>query len=375
MARQLNLAWDSLISHYFHSRNRHQLFGNDAWLQPIAKIDTDWTMNLCITEANPIPPGAVVSRIRTKDGIALRVARWSCGETCAGTVTILPGRAEFIEKYAEVVAELLARNFDVVVMDWRGQGGSDRLTSHPAKGHVGHFSAYQRDLEALRGEILEPFGRLPFFALGHSMAGAILLDQARAGRSAFERIVLTAPMIDLYQLRFARLAHSLARGLAGLGLGRAFAPGAGGATPYLARSFNGNVLTSDHLRFGRVASVVAAWPEIAIGAPTIGWANAAFRLMGRFRDAEYPRRVLTPVLIIGAGADAVVDTRATEAFACRLKAGRCITLRHAQHEIMLEREAIREQFWAAFDAFVPGSLKGVDPFATSLASASARDDA
>lgn len=331
-------------------------------------------MKLCITEANPARPGAVVSRIRTKDGAALRVARWSCGETCAGTVTILPGRAEFIEKYLEVVAELLDRNFDVVVMDWRGQGGSDRQASHRAKGHVGNFAAYQRDLDALRSEILEPLGRLPFFALGHSMAGAILLDHAHAGRSGFERIVLTAPMIDLYQLRFAGLAHGLARGLAGLGFGRAFAPRAGGATPYLARSFNGNVLTSDPVRFARVASVVATAPEIAIGAPTIGWANAAFRLMGHFRDAEYPRRILTPVLIIGAGADTIVDTPATEAFASRLKAGRCITLRDAQHEIMLERDAIREQFWAAFDAFVPGSLTGVDPFATSFASPSARDD-
>ena len=325
-------------------------------------------MGLCITDANPAPAGAVVSRITTKDKIALRVARWSCRGNCAGTVAILPGRAEFIEKYLEVAAELLSRNFDVVAMDWRGQGGSERLTSDPAKGHVGRFDAYQRDLDALRREVLEPFGRSPFFALGHSMAGAILLAQARAGRSVFERIVLTAPMIHVEGRRFA----GLARGFAWLGFGRLFAPGGGGATPCLLRPFEGNVLTSDPVRYARVASVIAAAPEIAIGAPTIGWAHAAFAQMRRFEDPEYPRRILTPTLVVAAGEDAVVDTPATESFASRLKAGRCITLRLARHEILLERDAIREQFWAAFEAFIPGSLKGADVFAASLASGAAR---
>ncbi len=48
--------------------------------------------------------------------------------------------------------------------------------------------------------------------------------------------------------------------------------------------------------------------------------------MRRFADAEYPRRILTPVLMFAAGVDAVVDSAAAEAFASRLKVGRCITL-------------------------------------------------
>ncbi len=38
----------------------------------------------------------------------------------------------------------------------------------------------------------------------------------------------------------------------------------------------------------------------------------------------------------------------------RLKAGSHLLLRGARHEIMQELDYIREQFWAAFDAFVPG---------------------
>jgi lysophospholipase len=175
--------------------------------------------------------------------------------------------------------------------------------------------------------------------------------------------VLTAPMIDIPQRRY----RGLVRALSWLGLGRAFAPGAEGPAPYLSRPFAGNVLTSDPIRYACAGELVATVPGLAVGGPTIGWANAAFRLMGRFEDAEYPRRILTPVLIIAAGLDAVVDTAAIEVFASRLKAGRCFTLPLSRHEILLERDAIREQFWAAFDAFVPGSLSGTDPFATILA--------
>jgi len=49
----------------------------------------------------------------------------------------------------------------------------------------------------------------------------------------------------------------------------------------------------------------------------------------------------------------LVDTAATEYFASRLKAGKCLTLAHARHEILMERDPLRELFWAAFDAFLP----------------------
>jgi len=310
-------------------------------------------MELRAIAENPAPPGAIVATLTTRDKLNLRAARWSCGPACVGTVAILEGRAEFVEKYFEVVAELLARNFDVVVLDWRGQGLSDRLLSDRRKGHVNDFRSYERDLDALRKEVLEPFCRPPWFALGHSMGAAVLLSQARARRSPFERIVLTSPMIEIYGIRFPRAARALVRSLSMLGLGRAFAPG-GGGNPYMARGFAGNVLTSDPARFERIAATIEAAPELAIGDPTVGWIDAAFRLMRRFQDPEYPRRILTPTLVIAGGADRLVDTAATENFAGRLKAGRFITLPSARHEILMERDCFREQFWAAFDAFVPG---------------------
>jgi lysophospholipase len=201
--------------------------------------------------------------------------------------------------------------------------------------------------------VLAPYCRPPWFALGHSMGGAIALAKAGSGRSPFARLVLTSPMIDLYGLQFRRTMQILARVLDLLGQGRRFVPG-GSPNPYMSASFEGNVLTSDPIRHARAAAIIEAAPDLAIGDPTIGWINAAFRLIRRFEDVEFPRRIGTPVLIVAAGADRVVDTATTEEFASRLKAGKCLTLAHARHEILMEQNALRQLFWAAFDAFLPG---------------------
>lgn len=99
---------------------------------------------------------------------------------------------------------------------------------------------------------------------------------------------------------------------------------------------------------------MSAAPQLAVGGPTIGWANAALRVTRRFADPDFPRRTATPILIFAAGDDRVVSTSAIARFATRLKAGRMIVLPGARHEILQERDEIRAQFWAGFDAFLPG---------------------
>ena len=79
-------------------------------------------MGLISIPANPVPEGATVISLTTQDGVSLRAARWEGRLKQRGTVAILTGRAEFIERYFETIAELLARGFAVVALDWRGQG-------------------------------------------------------------------------------------------------------------------------------------------------------------------------------------------------------------------------------------------------------------
>lgn len=310
-------------------------------------------MRLIETPDNPAPPGAVVSMARAVDDVELRVARWVPEGEPRGTLAVFGGRAEFIEKYFETIGEALARGFVVVAMDWRGQGLSTREMTNVAKGHIDDFALFERDIDALVLQVLSPFCPQPWFGLAHSMGGAILLMQAHAGRSPFARLALSAPMIDIWGLRFPRAARVLAETLDTFGLGGAFVPG---GKPYsiMTQPFAGNPLTGDEKRYARNARLVAADPLLNLGDPTVGWAHAAFRLIDAFADTEYARRILTPTLVFSAGGDRVVDARAVERFASRLKAGRVISIPYSEHEILQESDAIRAQFWAGFDAFIPG---------------------
>lgn len=312
-------------------------------------------IDLFATPGNPIPPDAIVSAVRTVDHLTLRVARWAAPRDSRGTVFIGTGRSEFIESYFETIRDLRARRFDVVVMDWRGQGQSDREIARRRRGHVMDFRLFQRDLAALETQILRPFAPKPWYGLGHSMGGAILLNQAHAGTSPFERLILTSPMIDL-PLRMRAAVEAYIAMAALTGFARMLIPG-GSENSVFVRGFETNDLTSDRARYERNSQVIRANPELAVGAPTIGWTYAAFRQMNRFRHPRFALEIQTPILIVAAGADQVVDTRATEAFAARLKTGHCITLAGARHEILKERDPIRAQFWAAFDAFIPGQTE------------------
>jgi lysophospholipase len=311
-------------------------------------------MKLVSIPANPVPDEVDTGTIRTSDGISIRFARWSPPAGRKGTVCIFQGRAEFIEKYYETVLDLRARGFAVATLDWRGQGLSDRLLSDPLKGHVASFSQYDIDLQTFMQEVVLPDCPPPIFAIGHSMGGAILIRAARQGRRWFDRIVLSAPMIALRGTRTMGTARFAIGAGRLLGLGTSYIPG-GDRVPVNARPYVGNMLTSDPVRYARNAAVLEAEPALGVAAPTFAWADSAFKVMNDFIQHAYGSQIRQPILLVGAGRDAIVSTRAIETFAMRLRAGSHLIVPGAEHEMLMEHDRYRAQFWAAFDAFVPGT--------------------
>ena len=300
-----------------------------------------------------LPQGGLVTHLTLRDGTRLRTARWLPEVAARGTVLICTGRTEFIEKYAEVVGELLRRHFAVVVFDWRGQGLSTRALPNRRKGHVDDFRQFAADLDAVIADVLKPTCPAPFYGLAHSMGGTVMIHHASRPACAFKRIVLSAPMVEVHNLPFPSHLRRVVTTLRRVGLGRAFLPDRR-RTDVFEHAFEGNPLTSDRARFARMLAAVSAEPRLSIGAPTIGWLDAAFRAMRPFASVEYCRAITVPILVVVPGADRVISVPAMERFAYRLKAGSMVRIAQARHEVLMERDALRDQFWAAFDAFIPG---------------------
>ncbi len=311
-------------------------------------------MTLVSIPANPVPEGAVTGTLKTRDRASLRFARWPPPPGRKGTVCLFPGRAEFIEKYFETVRDLRARGFAVAILDWRGQGGSQRALKNPRKGYVQSFSQYQIDLETFVHDVVLPDCPPPIFALAHSMGATVLLCAARAGVRWFDRMVLLAPMISLPGMRRMKGIRALVKMLRLMGLGSLYVPG-GDASVLQQRPFAGNLLTSDPVRYARNVAVLEAEPSIATGWPTVAWTDAAFRVMAELSQPGYAARIRQPILIIAAGLDAIVSTPAIDEFAVRMAAGSHLIVPGGRHELLMEQDRYRGQVLAAFDAFVPGT--------------------
>jgi lysophospholipase len=311
-------------------------------------------MKLVSIPANPVPDNAVAGSIKTPDGVSLRFARFAPPPGRKGTVVVLQGRAEFIEKYFETARDLRARGFAVATFDWRGQGLSDRVFSDRHKGYVRDFSQYAADLDAVMKQVVLPDCPPPIFALGHSMGGAIAIRACHGGSRWFERVVLSAPMIALPHSGLTALAGPFARFMRLLGRGSAYVP-TGGDEATGGEGFIGNLLTSDPVRYARNVAVLEEEPALGLGSPTIAWADAAMRQMKEFAAPGYSSHIRQPMLLVVAGRDEVVSTPAIEAFGLNLLAGRHLILAGSRHDILQEQDHYRAQFWAAFDAFVPGT--------------------
>ncbi len=312
-------------------------------------------MKLVSLSINPVPSGANVLAFDGYDGLQLRAALWHATRGPArGTVCIVQGRGEFIEKYFEVIADLRRRGFAVAIFDLRGQGGSERMLSNPHKGHVVAFTEYDRDLAIFIDEIVRPTLPEPLIGLGHSLGGNILLRGAQDESSPFARMILMSPMIDIHR-RMLGASRSLAMAYAStasmFGLATAYVQG-GGNHPNDLTDFESNRLTTDYVRWSRIKSIIEAAPDLALGSPTIGWLRAALRSCAMLSRPDYPKYVCVPMMLFAAGADHIVSTQAIEDFAVDLKSGGHILMPGSRHEILHETDAIRQRFWAAFDAYM-----------------------
>jgi lysophospholipase len=269
-------------------------------------------------------------------------------------VCIFPGRTEWIEKYFETVRDLRSRGFAVAILDWRGQGLSDRSLADRQKGYVGNFSEFDTDLETFMRDVVLPDCPPPIFALGHSMGATVVIRAVQRGHRWFDRVVLSAPMLGIAFVRSMAIAGGILWAIRTSGFGSMYVPGRFPGVLDL-RPFAGNILTSDPVRFARNGAVLEAEPALALGGPTVAWCDAAFRAMRAMSEPSYAARIRQPILIVGAGRDAVVSNTAIESFAMLLRAGSHLMVSGAQHELLMEQDRYRSQFWAAFDAFVPGT--------------------
>ena len=299
---------------------------------------------------NPVPQGARALSVETSDGLTLRAALFGATGTPHGTIVLLQGRNESIEKYFETAADLGRAGFVCVAFDWRGQGGSQRLLRDPMRGHVRSFERYGRDLDAVLDGLVATDCPEPVTLVGHSMGALVALLRAPVLPASVRRLVLLAPLLRLYGQPVG--PRTMTVGLAALralGMGRLYA--AGGPRPREVPDFATNVLTTDPARHERNARIVLENFHLALGGPTVTWVYAALRAMARVASERHLKRVDIPTLVVAPGDDVVVSVRQMERLVAAMRNGNIVHVDGARHELLQERDRYRAQVLGAIEAF------------------------
>ena len=304
------------------------------------------------TIQNREPAGSQCHEVLTADGIRLRAITITPEKAKNGTIIILNGRSEFVERYFETFNDLTKRGYCVASFDWRGQGGSQRLLKNPMRGYVNSFADYDKDLSAIMDMLVQKQCPKPYYALAHSMGGQLLLRALR-NRNYFTRAVMTGPLLGFHYGRWPRWVVPILTFTAKYsGFGWLYIPGSKPTSVMQKNQFIGNVLMSDKTRWDRDIAILEAHPQLGLGGPTYSWLRAAMASMNHLHRWPRKKGPTCPTLIVLAGNDRVVNNREARNFVSQVPGFSLIVLTGSEHEILNETNAIRERFWAAFDAFM-----------------------
>ncbi|WP_069300759.1 alpha/beta hydrolase [Neptunicoccus sediminis] len=297
------------------------------------------------TDLERMPEGGKAYWRSCADGTRIRVAVWQgSGDK---TVLVFPGRTEFIEKYGDVTDRLLDRGYSVAVVDWRGQGLSDRHPVHPPMGWVKEFSDYQLDVAEVLATVRDTGLPDPYAMIAHSMGGAIGLRALLDGLPV-EKAIFSAPMWDIYVASHMRVPAWIVSTFGpGIGLGQRFVP-TGGPTNYVQEQpFEGNALTNDEASYKVMQSHIAQHPEMGLGGPSVHWLNRAKRETRALIAAAPPPH---DCLCFLGSKESIVSKDAIRKVMGKWPNGQLVELEGAQHEVLMEEPHVLKQVWLEIDA-------------------------
>lgn len=291
---------------------------------------------------DPLLPGTAFW-VQAEDGVRLRMAIWRCERIQPrGGVFLFPGRTEYIEKYAPFARMLTDAGYEVLAIDWRGQGMSDRLQEDRRPGHIRDFADYQRDVIEMVIAASKIDLPNPWHLLAHSMGGCIGLA-ALHDDLPVNSAVFSAPMwaIELRSIP-GFIIQPMAKIAGMLGLGGHAIPGNGGKTTYFVdEAFGRNVLTHDLHEWTRLLHEAANWPDLTVGGASYDWVLAAMKECARLSKLDSPHLPMS----VSLGHDEVVVSKT----AIRDRVGRwpdakLLEYENCRHEVMMESPDLRERF-------------------------------
>ncbi len=268
-----------------------------------------------------------------------------------GAIVIFPGKSESYVKYAELIYDLRHENYSIYILDHRGQGFSGRLLDDRMKFHIDDFSNYVLDAKRFVDEIVDARPHEKKILLAHSMGGAIGALYLE-NYDDFSKAILSAPMLEIDTGRYSEnTAYLMTKILAFIGFGKRYAVGKG---PRVKEAFENSTITKSAARYWMWEELIQErmFPKIATGGPTNRWVREAISASREARSDA--KKIDVPILLIQADLDDYVLPQGQNEFCGKAKGCRKVFFPGSKHEILMERDVIRDEALDEIRKFING---------------------
>ena len=273
-----------------------------------------------------------------------------------GSVVLLHGFTEFIQKYNEIIFYFTRAGYDVYMAEHYGHGYSERsevVKDNLSKVAVEDFNVYVDDAFQFVTDVVNKKRNRnkPLILYGHSMGGGIGTRLLETYPGHFDAAILSSPMLDINTGVPEWIAKFVAGSAKVFGAGENYIFGHFDYTPEELFDDPACAATS-YPRYKYALNKRNDNEYFQMNGATWYWLDASIAATKIATKEEEAQKVKIPVLLFQAEKDALVESQGQLEFASRAKNVNIVFCPEAHHEIFNTPNDIANAYWVTIFDFL-----------------------
>ncbi|GAA4661573.1 serine aminopeptidase domain-containing protein [Bartonella pachyuromydis] len=259
-----------------------------------------------------------------------------------GTVVILESYRNTLEEYFLLMNELSIRGFHTAIFDWFKQEKLPFNLKRQNKQYYFDINNDINDLDKFLKKILYPDFPPPYYMLTYGIGGLIALSGLDLLNHQFNKMLCVSPLFAPLGNKTNGFQHKLTQFLSDVGLG--FLPAKGG------KKFTQTKQKNKRLGQAHKATFFPIKP------PTSQWISSVLNAIDSMKKNILHGHLKIPTLFILANQNNIANNIEVRQLCQQVRLTESITITGAELDTIMYEESYKQQFWAAFDAFISTNL-------------------
>lgn len=256
-----------------------------------------------------------------------------------GTVIVLQGAGDSLERYADIFTGLSNRGFYVASFDWFGQGQSDTCKNFRNKADKYDLKKHTNDFDRFLHDVVYPDCPPPYYLLCYDMGCVIGLNAMDFINNQIDRILCVSPLLSPLGVSTDSLWHKIKYRLCSLGLKRIeFSQDANNVTQKLDQSGKSIEIQSIRKSFFNRR-----------------WLSQYCKAIKTLEQRLQNNDLKVPTLFLLANHDKLSSENTAQQMCNNVRLVDYIKISGVEHDILHSADRHLNQFWAVLDAFIPGT--------------------